>query len=50
MEEKEPTSVEEVETDDKEEARGDPNLLKFMEQMSVNLKQMNEKFTGVRRV
>ena len=49
MEEKEVTSVEDVETVVREEARGDPNLMKFIEQMNENLmKQINEKFDGIK--
>ena len=45
-EEKEVTSVEDVETAmDREETRGDPNLMNFIEQMNERLlKQINEKF------
>ena len=39
------TSVEDVETVVREETRGEPNLMKFIEQMNERLmKQMNEKF------
>ena len=44
MEEKEVTSVEDVETVVREEARGDPNLLKLMEilnSMKEDIKQTN---------
>ena len=51
VEEKEVTSVEDVEMVAREEVRGDPNLLKIMELMKQmkeetndNLKQINEKF------
>ena len=44
VEEKEVTSVEDVEPVVREETRGDPNFLKFMEQMNENFKQMNKKF------
>ena len=33
-----------METVVREEARGDPNLLKFMEQVNESLKQISEKF------
>ena len=44
MEEKESTSVEDVETGDKEEARGGPDWNKFMELMN----NMNEKIDCIK--
>ena len=55
MEEKESTSVEEVETGDKAENRGEPNVQKMLERMlekmdrnEENFKQMNEKFDSIK--
>ena len=57
MAEKESTSVEEVETVDKAENRGEPNVQKMLERMlekmdrnEEKLKQMNEKFDSIKKI